>query len=742
MIPLSKKPFRLSALRYWVLGGVVALMVLIAWGWMLAPSFIKSTVEKAASQALQRSVRIEAVTLNVRELEIRLSGIAVKNAAGTKEALGLESLNVQLDAKRLRGPWAGEVTLSGFRWHDENGQLMLAAKSLQLPMNSIDPSKNIYAFGALRIEGLKTDIHRGVKGDINLLTSLNLWLAGIDRALAEKPKGEADSSLPLQWSLAGIEWRGGNLQFADLAAPLPQQINVQQLLIGSFNHDFMHQPLAVNLAAQVNNAPVSVSGTLQLQPMLIDVQVDVAGLPLKPIQVYFEHHLNLALKDGLLDAKGQVHIELPVKAKPKVSIQADASLRNFSSVDVARAEDFLSWKALTIHGINLNLGAKARDSVQIASVDLDDFFARVIVSSDGQLNVLNLVRKTADQGNAPTDLPQLPAAKTESPTIEVGKVNFHRGRVLFSDRFIKPKYTAKIEQVNGSIQGLSSEPDRLAEMRLTGRYNQMSPVMVKARINPLADKSFLDLTADVSNIELTSLNPYAGRYAGYNIEKGKLSLNLGYKLENGQLKAENHIFLDQLTFGDKVDSPQATSLPVRLAVALLKNRKGEIDINLPISGSLDDPQFSVGSIIWKVLGNLIVKAVTAPFSFIASMFDGGDELSSLEFQPGSAEISAENQKKLRTLCKALEDRPGLHVEMTGFADVLADGAAVIPSKKEAKRLPTNEDLLRLAQRRAQAVQLWMVDQGGIANERVFLLPAKLGSETTTVSNARVDFSLR
>ncbi|EKE17081.1 MAG: hypothetical protein ACD_10C00630G0001, partial [uncultured bacterium] len=199
-------------------------------------------------------------------------------------------------------------------------------------------------------------------------------------------------------------------------------------------------------------------------------------------------------------------------------------------------------------------------------------------------------------------------------------------------------------------------------------YANTAPVQIIGQLNPLAAKPFLDIKADVTGVDLIGFSPYSGKYAGYNIEKGKLSLNLAYKLENNQLTAENRLFVDQFTFGDKVESPDATSLPVNLAISLLKNNRGEIDLDLPISGSLDDPQFSIGGLIFRMIGNLFVKAVTSPFALLGSMFGGGEGLSYVEFAPGRAAINETAGKKLEVLAKALIERPALKLEIIGRVD--------------------------------------------------------------------------
>ena len=277
--------------------------------------------------------------------------------------------------------------------------------------------------------------------------------------------------------------------------------------------------------------------------------------------------------------------------------------------------------------------------------------------------------------------------------IKIGKITLQGGSVRFTDNFVKPNYTANLKRIVGRISGLSSEPGTVANLELRGNYDNVSPLNVTAQINPLSAKPYLDLQAEIRGIELTSFSSYSGKYAGYMIEKGKLSLFVKYKIENSQLAAENRVFIDQLTFGDRVDSPNATGLPVSLAVALLKNRDGEIDLNLPISGSLDDPQFSIGGLVVKVIVNLLVKAVTSPFALIGSMFGGSEELSNVEFDYGRAAISPEAEKRLDSLSKALIDRPSLNLEAEGRVDPEHDREGLKKARIDRKvRALKREDL--------------------------------------------------
>ena len=253
-----------------------------------------------------------------------------------------------------------------------------------------------------------------------------------------------------------------------------------------------------------------------------------------------------------------------------------------------------------------------------------------------------------------------------------------------SDNFIKPRYGADLLELNGSVEGLSSDPASTAGIDVHGKVND-APLLIGGRVNPLSKELALDIKASVHDMEMAPLSAYSGKYVGYRIERGKLSFDVAYQLKNRQLQAQNRLVLDQLTFGDKVESADAIGLPVQLAVALLKDRNGVIDIDLPIGGSLDDPDFSVGGIIIKVLVNLITKAVTAPFALLGNLFGGGTEqMSSVDFDAGQAMLTAAREPGLKALAKAMTERPGLKLDITGWADPAVDTEGLRRQRLDAR----------------------------------------------------------
>jgi hypothetical protein len=262
--------------------------------------------------------------------------------------------------------------------------------------------------------------------------------------------------------------------------------------------------------------------------------------------------------------------------------------------------------------------------------------------------------------------------KESTKSIKIGTVTLQGGRIDFSDQSLKPEYSVKLTEIGGRVSGLSSEETTLADMELRGKLNDYAPLEITGKINPLKEDLHVDLKVRFKDMDLSPMTPYSGKYVGYTIEKGKLSFDLQYLIVKKKLDSKNHIFLDQFTLGDKVESPQATKLPVKLAIALLKDRKGEIKLDIPVSGTLDDPKFSVWGIILKILVNLIAKAATSPFSLLGAIIGGGEELSYVEFEYGSFAVAESNGKKLEAIVKALHDRPSIKMDIEGHVDVEKD----------------------------------------------------------------------
>ncbi len=412
---------------------------------------------------------------------------------------------------------------------------------------------------------------------------------------------------------------------------------------------------------------VHAAGVLVAQPFAIDWRLDASGVDLAPLRPYFESKTNVIVTGGALTARGRLTVAATVAA-PAAAFAGDVTLTDFGSLDRPTSQELVRWKSLTLAGVDV---ATTPRKIGLGSIALDGFYARLIVNPDATLNLQRLLAPETDAGAASAaSAPAEPAAQ-ELP-VSIGRIEVSHGEVQFSDFYIKPNYSAHLTDVSGSVSALSAT--QAGSVELGAHVEDTAPVTISGRLNPFARDLALDLTAKATDIDLPPLTPYSAKYAGYGITKGTLSFEVHYQIEKRKLVASNTLVLDQLTFGERVESPTATKLPILLAVALLKDRSGVIHLNLPIQGTLDDPKFSVWGVLVQIVANLIGKAITAPFALLGALAGShSEELAFVEFMPGRADLSPPAEAKLQALAKALDDRPSLKLDAAGRAIPGLDG---------------------------------------------------------------------
>jgi len=525
----------------------------------------------------------------------------------------------------------------------------------------------------------------------------------------------------------------GSVAFADRAQPRPVALNLSALSLKARNlAPDGSKPEAVELSARVaarrgQAGQLTYRGTLTPQPFATQGRLEASRLPLYALDGYLADQLAIELLRADLGFRGQVALSQSARGTT-LRVNGDAAIDDLRANSTAAAtpktaaqvgEELLAWKSLGLRGLAVALAPNTAPRVEVKETSLADFFARVTINENGRINLSDIAKSPAEVSHqAPaadtaSPAPSAPADATASasaplpavtaippdplaPVVVFGPVSLVNGKVLFSDYFIRPNYSADLTELTGKLSAFSSQPPGgepvLADLELRGRAEGSAALEITGKLNPLAKPLALDIVGKVRDLELPPLSPYSVKYAGHGIERGKLSMDVSYKvLPDGQLTASNKLVLNQLTFGEPVEGAP-NSLPVRLAVALLADSHGVIDLDLPISGSLNDPQFRIGPVIFKIIVNLIGKAITAPFSLLARAFGGGDELSTVAFAPGSASLTPEARQGLDKVAKALAERPALKLTVTGTASLAREREAI-----QRERL---QDLVRAEKRRA------------------------------------------
>ncbi|MGN6480608.1 DUF748 domain-containing protein [Luteibacter sp.] len=708
------------------------------------------------------------------------------------------------DAATLRLEQA-KAHLDGFNLVPHGGRASpVTWTSLSATIASVDMATSEARIDSVLLDGLVLDMKRLANGNLDLTSVLPA------NASAAHPAGKG-----WQWSVAHLGLSDGKVTLRDAKAPGKRRginLTASAFSIDGLSDD-LRKPISLDLKGGLGEGTFAVSGTFKPEPLDAELKVQATRIDVAPLQALVTVPLNVTVASGLLSLEGDARYTDRGKDTPRVGYRGKATLGRVRVQDKLTNDDFLRWNALSATNMAVAMG-EGVPKIAIGGLALDDFYARVIINATGRLNLQDVVANpeapgavsvTQAQANpAPKKADEpvpVPAAAGPDADIRIGQITLTKGRLNYTDNFIKPNYTADVMDLTGKIGAFGTAGGAPpAPLTLQGQLDGNAPVNIDGTINPLAPVAFLDITAKAEGIQLTNLSPYSGKYAGYPITRGRLNVDVHYTLDQRKLSADNHIFIDQLTFGDRIEGPGISHLPVKLAVALLKDSEGRIDVHVPVSGSLDDPHFSVGGLVWRAIGNLIVKAVTSPFRLLASAGGGREDLGYLEFAPGSAVLDPAADTKLAELVKVLNNKPSISLDIVGRIDTSKDesglrkvmvddlvhqeqvndkGDDTTPPTQEQQdkylerayrhadfpkpkniigltksqppeemrtlmetNIPVDADALRhLAERRANAVRQWL--QGKVDDKRVFVVAPKLdpkgiddGGKTT-----RVDFGL-
>jgi outer membrane protein OmpA-like peptidoglycan-associated protein/uncharacterized protein involved in outer membrane biogenesis len=680
------------------------------------------------------------------------------------------------------------IKVSPFAIKAPDNRPLANLEMLEVSDSSLDLAKQEVLVGKIQSRNLETWAAREADGQLDwqkLFASEARPAAKAESADAPAEKPSAEPARPWIVTLKDTQLRGYKVHLADRVPKQPVQLDLGPLDLDIKDFDSRGEsPFNLSLDTGLGKqGKVQAVGQVQLKPTTAKLQVQTRDIDLRVAQAYISPFIRLELRSGMLDS--DLDVDLKGTEPLALAITGRALVNQMHTLDTLKERDFVRWQQLLVDGLDYRHG----DSLSIDKVSLSQPYARFIINEDLTTNASDLVIPQPANPQAKAE----PAGKPLG--IRIGGIEIHDGSANFADFSLTPNFATAIQQLNGEIGTLDNRNPKPAKVAVEGKVDRYAPVTIKGSLNPFDPLDSLDIATRFKRVELTTLTPYSGKFAGYRIRKGRLNLDLHYQIEKGQLKAENHLVLEQLQLGEQVDSPDAVDLPVRLAVALLKDPQGKIDISLPVAGNLNDPQFSVAPIVWQTLRNLVLRAVQAPFNFVAGLVGGsGEDLGQVPFPAGSSELDADAQKALDTLAEALKQRPALRLEVEGASARSADGPPLaeqrlareyqstyykiaqrrgdkvppdasqieVPEDEKApmlegiyrtrmKQQPPAEwqqldgderaarlrdavlaswaqsDLLlrQLGQARAASIKDYLVDRGGLADERIFLLDVSL-----------------
>jgi len=633
----------------------------------------------------------DALNYDLSSGSIDLGG-RYRMALGSATELDLTLPTVEIDELALRARGVNEDWI-------EIPKVVVSETVMAIPANTV-------GIGRVAVTGLSAQVWMDKDGAINLerlfagsTPAGDVGAPGqeaVSTAPTDTNPPQAASSADNDWTvkLAAVELEGASIGFEDRSITpaakfelAPVQVKITDLTLDQT------RPVPVALSATLDDTTsIKAEGTLIPEPFAAELDVQLDKLDLRKFQSYVGQATDMTIRRGQAQATGSFSISPPSGKKPELAFAGDVRVTGFRTIDNPLKEDFINFERLDLRQLRF---AMQPDSMSIDRAVLRKPYARVSISPDQVLNVAAVFdpegtaaalaerKATAAEATAESESkkrkPQrarkdkkekVPAAppprevlvETGWP-IRIREVRIESGQMNFSDQFIQPNFAADIKDLDGTLTGLSTDPNSSAKVDLKGEVGEFSPVTIAGEVQFFAFDRHTNIGMKFENIPLPIFNPYSGRFAGYNIAKGSLTTDLQYLIEDRKLEAKHHIRIDQLEWGEATESKEAVPLPVKLATSLLKDVDGVIDLNVPVNGTLDDPKFRIGPIVWQIIKNILVKAVTAPFRLLGSLFKGAEEAQFVQFAPGEATLDPAAAEQMNALAKGLAQKPEIKLDV-------------------------------------------------------------------------------
>lgn len=590
-----------------------------------------------------------------------------------------------------------QVKIAPFAIKAADDRPLVKLANLEISDTSLDLLKQQVVVGKLRSQQLETWAAREADGQLDWQ---KLFATSAPSTAQQDGKDQSTTTppgKPWQVLLRDVQLRDYRVHLADRVPEQDVALELGPLDLDLEDFDSLGtSPFTVKLDTGLGKqGALQAEGHVQLNPTTAKLKVATWAIDLRLAQAYLSPFVRIELRSGLLDSALDVALDA---AEPLAfRVTGKARVNQLHTLDTLKERDFMRWQQLDLLGLDYRHG----DRLSIDKVQLNQPYARFIVNEDLTTNVSDLL--IARSGDPTPAEPATPPESASPPLgIHIGEVTFTDGSANFADFSLTPNFATAIQQLNGRIGSLDSRAQKPASVDIAGKVDRYAPVSIKGSLNPFDPLDSLDIITQFKQVELTTLTPYSGKFAGYRIRKGRLNLDLHYRISQGKLNAENSVVVEQLQLGEKVDSPSAVDLPIRLAVALLKDTEGKIALSLPVQGDLNNPEFSVMPIVWKTLRNLILRAAQAPFKFIGGLVSGGADmdLSTVPFNPGSSELDSSAQAALGVLASALKERPALRLEVEGISAQSSDGPLLAEQRLQREYQNTYYKIL---QRRGDAV---------------------------------------
>jgi len=663
---------------------IVFLVLLVIYGitgFFVLPPMVEDTLKSVVYEQTGRDLHLDKVKINPFALTVRIEGFSIpgensEDLSGFKQlyvnvkAIALFWLSVHVDDIVLEEPFGNLIIGSDGKW------------------NFSDILDNITANGAAEAEPEETD---------------------------------ADKQ-PVHVSISRIDIHGGHVRFQDQALETPADITLSDIRLNVSGFSTKPgTPFKTGFSAILQNrGQIKLDGYSKLFPLHSKLEATLKTIPLSLAQPFVNETMAISIQNGNMDLNANIELEQKPDDTLSGLITVNTDTNDLHIIENMTGNDLFRMKKLSIEGVHISL--KPSD-LSIGRIFLSDPEIYAGVLENGQLTVSLLSKPSKKElpveEKKPVQVTAMGKEKEPSDPLKfkITAIDMTNGMVTFTDQSVKPECRVVLSGLNASLKNISSDPATTSGIEIQGKLDPYAPFTVSGEFALLSQRPFNFLNMNLTDVDLKNFSPYAGKYMGKEIEKGKLNLSLDYKIAERKLTARNTVFMDQFTLGKKVDSKDAVKLPVELAIGLLKNLKGEIHVDLPVEGNLDDPEFKYGRTVLNAIANLITKAATSPFKLLADIVGGGEDLGNIRFSPGDDLLSKESQKKVSDLAKALHERPKLNIEIKGTYDPMKDRDVLAKRKKNQKISETM--LVTLAEKRAEAIRKKLVS-GGLETRRIFM----------------------
>jgi uncharacterized protein involved in outer membrane biogenesis len=698
------------------------------------PAAAAPAPEQAAAAPGAGSEAAKPWTVNLSAFD--LNGLAVdyqdlSRTPGLKCRIG--GINVDLKAAAQAGGERTQVlvndiavAVSEFQAQlSDSAEPVIRTNKIGLEGGAYNLEPNSFTVEKIAIDGGGIDLRRQADGAVNLALVL---LPPQEGVIARERQAAAVEGHPFQFSVKTVSVAGLQTAFSDFSVrPDGPIVHLEEIAVVLNDVDGT-SPMTFEAGLKIREGgQINATGKIEPSGPAVEAEIQVADLELTAFQPYVTPAAAIDLKSGTFSTKGSLRHGIK-SAGAQTAYQGGFKVDNLRVTETGGKETLVGWKVVQTDQLALQLEP---NRLEIGDLKVMQPNGKFIIEKDRSLNMARVIK--SDPAGAQPE--KAPAASADSFPFRVRRILVSDGKVDFADLSLITPFGTKIHELKGVVAGVSSAKNVRAQIKLDGRVDEYGTSKIDGELNSSDPKAFTDISVVFRNVEMSRLTPYSGKFAGRKIDSGKLSVDLKYKIDKSQLKGDNQIVVERLTLGEKVESPDAVDLPLDLAVALLEDPNGVIDLGLPVSGNLDSPEFSFGALIWKALGNLITKIVTSPFRALGALVPGGGEeaFNTVAFEPGRPDVPPPEKEKLAKLAGALQKRPQLKLSVQGRYNPESDRA-------ELRTAAVRQALaVRLGQKPAPGEEPGPVDFGSPETTKALeiLFAERLGAEALKAVRAEL-----